>query len=165
MSQDYSLKKLTPDDWRLYKTLRLEALQGAHGAFGGNYAEESLRSDMEWQEHLLQKKRAMFALSDGQKQIGLTGVVEAKDDPEATALIASYIHPDYRGKGLSNLFYKARIEWSRQNGYKRVIVSHRASNAASKAANQKFGFIHTHNESKTWPDGLTEDNVFYKLDL
>lgn len=165
MSQGYSLKRLTPDDWRLYKQLRLEALKNTHGAFGGSYDSESLLADTEWQGRLVQPGCAFWVLYDQNRPIGMTGVVQAKDSAETTALIASYIHPDYRGKGLSNFFYKARIEWSKENGYKRIIVSHRASNAASKAANQKFGFIHTHNESKTWPDGLTEDNVFYKLDL
>jgi RimJ/RimL family protein N-acetyltransferase len=165
MSQGFVLKQLMPDEWPLYKKLRLEALQNAHGSFGGSYDKESLLEDSVWQERLADARSAFWVLYDQDQPIGMTGVIEAKDDPETTALIASYIHPDYRGKGLSNLFYKARIEWSKQNGYRRVMVSCRASNTASKAANRKFGFAHTHNESKTWPDGKTEDNVFYALNL
>ena len=110
MSQDYRLQRLTPGDWQLYKKLRLEALQSAHGSFGGSYAEESLRPDSDWQERLINPKNVFWVLHDVDQPIGMTGLVGAKDDAEATALIASYIHPDYRGKGLSNLFYKARIE-------------------------------------------------------
>lgn len=46
-----------------------------------------------------------------------------------------------------------------------IIVSHRAGNDASKAANQRFGFSFTHLETTVWPDGKLDNEVFYKLDL
>ena len=63
------------------------------------------------------------------------------------------------------MLYEPRIAWAKEKGYKKLIISHRKSNSASKAANQKFGFVYTHSESKTWPDGITEDNVYYELPL
>ena len=60
--------------------------------------------------------------------------------------------------------YKARLEWIRQQpGVEKVIVSHRASNLASKFANQKFGFVQTHVSERTWPDGITEPEFHYEL--
>lgn len=109
------------------------------------------------------KSCAYFGLYHGDECIGLTGVVEHKDNPQDTLLIASYIRKEHRGKGLSRMLYEARIVWAKENGYKRAIISHRASNVASKAANQKHGFVYTHAERKIWPDGIADDQLFYQF--
>ena len=62
--------------------------------------------------------------------------------------------------------YKARIDWANdQPNVEKIIVSHRASNLASKYANQKHGFIETHKKEKIWTDGATEDEIFYELKI
>jgi hypothetical protein len=48
---------------------------------------------------------------------------------------------------------------------KRLSVSHRESNIASKAANQHFGFRYSHREACNCLDGTTEDVLYYVLDL
>jgi RimJ/RimL family protein N-acetyltransferase len=74
------------------------------------------------------------------------------------------LEPDYRGRGLSKLMYEKRIEWARAHAtVRRIVVSHRASNEASKHANQKHGFIFMRSHEKTWVDGVTEDEVYYEL--
>lgn len=165
MFEGYSIRQLVEEEWQLYKAIRLESLQKSHGVFGGNYADESVRPDSEWQERLGNKKYAFFGVFFNVECVGLAGVVEFKEDAQTALLIAHYIREGHRGKGLANLFYKASIAWAKENGYKRAIVSHRYSNLASKAANQKVGFVYTHSESRTWPDGVTEDNVYYELIL
>ena len=78
----------------------------------------------------------------------------------------SFIHPDYRGRGLSELFYQARIDWARsQEGITRVIVSHRDGNEASKAANQKFGFVATDSTETVFPDGVLAKEYNYELKI
>ncbi len=161
---EYTIRQLRKEDWAIYKEIRLESLQKEPRSFGASYADESLRTDSEWQQRLEKPNDAFFGVFDGSVCVALAGVVEKKDDPEAAVLIAHYVREPYRGQGLSNLFYKASIEWTyQQKRFKRIIVCHRAWNVASKAAIQKHGFRYTHSESKTWPDGVAEENVFYEL--
>jgi RimJ/RimL family protein N-acetyltransferase len=62
--------------------------------------------------------------------------------------------------------YKARIKWAKAHPtVERLIVTHRASNLASKFANQKHGFVFTHTHQKIWHDGVLEDEVYYELYL
>ena len=62
------------------------------------------------------------------------------------------------------MMYKARINWAKEHPtIERIIVSHRASNVASKYANQKHGFVFTRTHEKVWSDGKTEDEVCYEL--
>ena len=160
----YTIRQLTVNDWQIYKSMRLEALQNEPGVFGGSYADESARSDDDWKHRFL-KSCAYFGLYHGDDCIGLTGVVEHRDNSDNVIFLASYVRKEYRGKGLSHLLYEARIGWAKEQGYKCVVLNHRASNLASKAANQKHGFVYTHTERKTWPDGIEDDQLFYQLML
>ena len=79
-------------------------------------------------------------------------------------LVMSFILPEYRGQGFSRLLYEVRLDWIRlQSKFLTVIVSHRESNIASRKANQKQGFRFVRRETRKWPDGRVEDELFYEL--
>ena len=163
---EFRLQKLMSADWLLLKQMRLEALLNEKMVFGGSYEEESLRSDDDWKIRLSGGDKAYFSIFDrNQNCIGLTGIFKHKDIEGAAILVASYIRAQYRGLGLSSLLYQARIEWAKENGFKKIIVSHREGNLASKSANQRAGFHYTHSEEKVWPDGQSAQNLFYELNL
>jgi GNAT superfamily N-acetyltransferase len=108
----------------------------------------------------------VFGLFDAGHLIGITAVFRSREDPSGeTALLGmSFIAPEYRGRGLSRLLYKARLEWIRTKGlFKRVVVSHRASNGASRRAIERHGFLPTRCAARIWPDGITEDEIFYEM--
>jgi RimJ/RimL family protein N-acetyltransferase len=98
----------------------------------------------------------------------MTGIVIDKDDrSKRTAVLwGSWLRPDLRGKGLSDLLYGARIEWARRHPTcARIVVSHRVSNLSSKRAIQRHGFRWTHAEEKCWNDGAVENDHYYELVL
>lgn len=163
-----TIRQLVAEDWEIYRDLRLHALKTEPGVFSSNYARESVFSKDEWVERIAVGGKAAFALFDESTPIGLTGVVrmDGVEDAPEVVLVASYILPEYRGRGLSRYFYEARLNWAADQGnVKTVIVSHRESNLASKAANQAFGFVYQGKEMKEWPDGMSENQLLYKLDI
>jgi RimJ/RimL family protein N-acetyltransferase len=162
---NYSLQRLLPSKWQEYKSIRLEALQTNPEMFGSNYLKEAAYSQNDWVSFLEDDTRAMFALYDKKSLIGLTGVTLKKEDATTAILFASFIKPSYRNNGLSELFYQARIDWARNKKCSSVIVSHRAGNEASKAANQRFGFKLTDVKKVTWQDGICADELMYSLQL
>ncbi|MCW3126306.1 MAG: hypothetical protein JWO03_1964 [Bacteroidetes bacterium] len=160
------LRRLTPDDWQLFKAIRLEALQNEFQFFGGQYSIESVMTDDEWKDRLADPhKRAYWGMYDGDECVGLTGVVYHREYPDAVIFIASYIRKEYRGRKLSALFYEARIAWAKAEGYKLAHISHRGGNDASRGANQKFGFKYLRTDSITWHDGTSAEELFYTLEL
>lgn len=162
---NYTLQRLLPPQWEDYKSIRLEALHTNPEMFGSNYAKEVAYSQNDWLSFLENESRAMFALYHGKSLIGLSGVTLKKDDATIAVLFASFIKSAHRGKGLSKLFYKARIDWARQKKCGLIIVSHRVGNTLSKAANQRFGFKYTHAEEVNWPDGVRAEELMYSLEL
>lgn len=162
---NYSLQRMLPSQWREYKSIRLEALKTNSEMFGSNYDKEFLYNENDWTSLLENDSRAMFALYHSKLLVGLSGITLKKDDATTAIMIASFIKLPYRGKGLSKLFYQARIEWARQKKCKSIIVSHRFGNAPSKAANQQFGFKYSHAEQVKWPDGVWAEELIYLLEL
>jgi RimJ/RimL family protein N-acetyltransferase len=167
MSMNISIRQLKEDDWREFSQVRLKALKTDPRVFGSNYEKESQFTEADWRDRLQDTKDvAIFMLFAGETPIGITGVSVFRDDSTGkTALLwGSWLEPDFRGKGLSELMYRARIEWAKRHpNVNRIIVSHRASNTASKYANQKHGFKFTRTHEKVWTDGATEDEVCYEL--
>src|ERR1019366_3831136 len=98
----------------------------------------------------------VFGLFDKDKLIGVTAAFTFRGDSTGqTALLAgAFILPSYGGRGLSRMFYDARLFWIRgQPQFRRVIVSRRKSNEASRRPNQRYGFVRTEVVRRTWSDG------------
>ena len=162
---NYSLQRMSPSQWREYKSIRLEALKTNPDLFGSNYDKEVLYNEIDWTSLLENDSRAMFALYHAKLLVGLTGITLKKDDATTAIMFASFIKLPHRGRGLSKLFYQARIDWARQKRCKSIIVSHRVGNASSKAAIQQFGFKYSHAEQVKWPDGVWAEELIYLLEL
>ena len=162
-----SIRPFEPAEWKLFRDFRLNALQAAPGSFWGTYEDAMAKADEVWQDYMRRDAtQQVFGLFDEDRLIGITAAFRHRGDPSGeTAILAmSYIEPEYRGRGLSRLLYRARLDWIRaQPQLRRVVVSHRESNEISRAANQHFGYKYTGREPHTWPDGLTEDELFYEL--
>lgn len=163
-----AIRRLTETDWHEFSQIRLQALKTDPKVFGSNYEKESQMSEAEWRSRLQAEDNAIFLIYDGETPIGMTCISIDRDDPtRKTALLwGSWLAPDFRGKGLSELMYQTRIKWAKeQPTVEKIIVSHRASNLLSKYANQKHGFVLTHKAEKVWTDGATEDEIFYELKI
>ena len=162
------IKQLTENDWREFSQVRLKALQTDPRVFGSNYEKESQMTEADWRSRLQAKDNAVFLIYENEMAIGMTAVSVDRDDPtKKTGLLwGSWLAPHFRGKGLSELMYQTRIKWAKeQPTVEKIIVSHRASNLSSKYANQKHGFVLTHKTEKVWTDGVTEDEIFYELEI
>ena len=165
-AQGLTLRRLQPCEWPLMKATRLEALQKEPDVFDAFYAEEAALPDQKWQDRLSSDKRSYFGLfTRDEACVGFTGAAEHKDHPDAVILFNSYIAAPYRGKGLSGLFFAARLDWARKQAYQKAIVSCRETNLASKGAIHKAGFKQTHTARKQRSDGTVEASIFYELTL
>lgn len=165
---DVTIRPLTESDWEALREIRLRALRTEPGVFFRAYAEEVDKTDDEWKEWARGGDGRMFGLFASGRLVGITGAVPWREDPSgATAvLVASYIAPEYRGLGLTSLFYDARLSWIRsQPRFKRIIVSHRRTNEPSGRAIRRNGFTHAGTVSRTWPDGTVDDEVCYEMNL
>lgn len=160
------IRQINESDWLQFSRIRLTALQSDPQVFGSNYEREAQYVEEDWRSRLRDPASAVFMLFERETTVGMTGVtIDRNDESGKTAVFwGTWLAPQYRGRGLSELIYKTRIDWAKQNpNIEKIIVSHRESNLPSKFANQKHGFKFTHSIEKQWIDGKTENEVFYEL--
>lgn len=162
------IKRWSEDDWLQFKMMRLEAVSKHDDVFGLSYSAELQKADTYWTETLEDTYNgAVFGLYDGEANIGLTAVFRHHEYRANTAILTmSYIRKDYRGLQLSDLLYKARIDWAAaQEGITRIWVGHRAGNEASRRANQRHGFVLISTEDMTYGNGETDTDYTYELKI
>lgn len=162
---NYTIRLFSPTEVAAYKAIRLEALLQEPGVYGNSYAMEAAMPAEDWADRVINPLHGRFGLYHDAELIGLTGIIINKDKRDEAYMTQSYIRKPYRGRGLSKMLYDARLQWARERGVKRLEISHKESNTASKVANQKYGFTYTRRETRNWPDGSTEDNLVYELFL
>lgn len=164
MQNDFNIRALLPEDWKLLRDMRLFALQLNPDVYYSNYEDTKKISEQEWRKRLKQEGHGVFGLFKKQDLIGITGIYRLPDKFNVARLVMSFIHPDYRGQKLSNLLYDARLNWAKeQNGLEIIEVSHRKGNQASQKSIENHGFQLQKKQIIVWPDGLEDEEFIYQL--
>ena len=163
-----AIRPLELADWETFRDLRLTALKAAPGVFATSHQDAVRNTPAEWQARITGPDRQAFGMFDGARLVGITGVFVKADDPtrETALFVMSFLLPEYRGRGLSRLFYEARLAWVRAHPHlKRVETTIRSSNLASQRTCRRFGFVSAGRAPRNWPDGTTEDEIVFELRL
>jgi RimJ/RimL family protein N-acetyltransferase len=162
-----SARQLTPDEWAAYRDIRLEALR-MHPAFFSPSRDETAFLESDWRERLANPNAATFALFDGVQIVATAGIFREGNDPASARafLVGTYVKPDYRRKGLSELLFTTRIAWAKeQRGVKTLLLENRGDNLPIQKAHQKFGFRQTGTRDQLWPDGTHAPCFIYELNI
>ncbi len=128
---------LTPDDWELWREVRLRALADAPDAFGSTLAREQAYGEDDWREWL--NEPAVVALEDGAAVA--CGALFA-NRPGYAAVVAMWVAPDLRGRGLSRRVLDVLVDWAGARGL-RVELGVNRLNPVARAAYLAYGFAPT----------------------
>lgn len=140
------ISALDPNQWELYKELRLLGLKESPLAFGKSYEEEVDMTDSEWIERLervQQGKSWLLFAFDGEKAVGMVGAYRDKLQKfnHTVHVNSVYVHPDYRGQGLGKLLMAALLERIESKaGIEKVKLMVTATQEAAIMMYSAFGF-------------------------
>jgi ribosomal protein S18 acetylase RimI-like enzyme len=128
-------RDLRPDDWRLWRELRLAALAEAPGAFGSTLAEWSGPGDTEarWRARLTNVPLNTVFSIDG-AHVGMVGAAVTGDEVE---LLSLWVAPWARARGVGDAAVEHVIRWA---GERRVVLSVKADNAPALRLYARHGF-------------------------
>lgn len=135
------LRTLTPDDWPLWRELRLAALAEAPAAFGATLADWSGDGDREerWRERLsIPGARDVIVLLDGAPAGMASGV--PTDESEVVELISMWVSPAGRGKAVGDLLVEAVVQWGVEQGATSLRLSVMHDNPRAIAFYERAGF-------------------------
>ena len=139
------LRRFDPDEWPLYRHVRLRALSDSPDAFGSTFAREAARSDDEWRERL-----ATGAASHG--DLPLVAIVDDEPaglawgrlderQPEIAHLFQVWVAPEFRGRGVGRLLVDAVIAWARTAGARILRLGVTCGDTAAVRLYRRVGFV------------------------
>tara|TARA_R110002072_G_scaffold136124_2_gene278234 strand:- start:222345 stop:222857 length:513 start_codon:yes stop_codon:yes gene_type:complete len=133
-----------PQDWQLYKDIRLTSLKDSPDAFGSTYAREAEFPDSEWKSRLDPDVRAANALpliaETGRDAVGLAwGLIHAPD-LHIAHVYQMWVSPDQRGKGVGKFLLNEIRQWALSRGCERLALSVTTNNDAAVGLYVSYGF-------------------------
>jgi ribosomal protein S18 acetylase RimI-like enzyme len=156
------VRVLRPDDWAMWRELRLAALADAPGAFGSRLSDWQGDGDREqrWRARLdIPGSFNVVAVLAGQPA-GMASGVPAADG--AAELISMWVRPAARGRGVGDRLVGAVEQWAQQAraGVLRLAVI--PGNPAALALYQRNGFTLTGELGDLMPDGVRRELIMTK---
>jgi GNAT superfamily N-acetyltransferase len=135
---------LTPDDWALWRALRLAALREAPAAFGSTLAGAERLEEADWRERL--SERAIFAAyPDGVGAGQAAGVAGAMrgEDPTCCDLVSMWVRPVARGRGVGDALVESVVSWAGEHGCRHVRLWVVEGNGPASRLYERHGFAAT----------------------
>ncbi|MER7440819.1 GNAT family N-acetyltransferase [Micromonospora avicenniae] len=154
------IRLLTPDDWRIWRDVRLAALAEAPYAFGSRLSDWQDDGDREerWRSRLEIPGSHNLVAALGGRPVG-----QASGVPTATTgvaeLISMWVHPQARGHGVADALVDAVARWARQAGADRLRLAVMAGNERAARLYRRHGFVPTGELGDLMPDGVRREQV------
>jgi ribosomal protein S18 acetylase RimI-like enzyme len=153
---------LGPDDWPIWRRLRLTALAEAPYAFGSRLADWQGDGDQEdrWRSRLaIPGSYHTVAELDGEP-VGMAGGIPTGADG-VVELVSMWVAPSVRGNGVAGLLIQEVERWARAVPAKELRLAVAEGNQAAASLYQRHGFRHT-GEIEVMPDGVRLEHIMSK---
>lgn len=140
------IRPFLPDEWPLWKSLRLQALADAPDAFGSTLESARQQNDSYWKQLIasnnLPDQEFLLAEREG-RPVGMARVGLTEDDPSKAGLFSMWVMPSERGLGVGRALVGAAIEWARSRGVSVIILHVTEGNNEAKHLYLSSGFVGT----------------------
>lgn len=135
------LREVGPDDWELFRLVRLRALEDAPDAFSTLLSEWQGDGDREerWRARLDGVPFNLIAVVDGRPVGQVSG--PHVDDSGSVELISMWVAPEARRTGIGRVLVEAVVMWAESSGARVVTLAVKHGNSPAIALYERAGFI------------------------
>jgi len=140
------VRSLDPDEWAVWRDLRLRSLADAPDAFGSTLERELAFVEADWRDRL--GSIAVVAFVDG-TPAAMGGGYRVR--PGWVQVVAMWTDPVFRGRGLARNVLDEIVAASRAVG-RRLVLDVAHGNSAARTTYEHYGFVAT-GESGPLRDG------------
>jgi len=144
MGKMITIRQIQPNDWELFKSLRLKAMSDAPQAFGETLEEAKQMPDSRWKALTKcnsEGRESICALAFNIKEpIGI--IVGGLDDhvKDRAHVVTAWIEPGLRGKGIAESLFRFISDWADIAGAKVLTAEVNMHNLRAQAFYRKMGF-------------------------
>lgn len=144
----FEVRPFAPEDWQVYRSIRLAALEDAPHAFGSTLAREATFLEADWRRRLDGGNLTLVAHVDG-APVGLAGGLRPGvydpegDNNDAAHLVQMWVHPSMRGRGVGEALVRGVIDWARGLGVPELRLWAVGDNHHALALYERLGFTDT----------------------
>lgn len=137
------LERVEPDDWKSYRSIRLEMLLDAPDAFWFTHADEVGHTEDHWRAQIGRSWLVNAWLGD--EVVGSVGLGTHTDpgDGDRTILWGMYVSPRARGSNVGERLVRAVLDEARGRGATEVFLEVASENAPAIALYERCGFERT----------------------
>jgi GNAT superfamily N-acetyltransferase len=139
----FALRRVTEEDWTLWRDVRLRALADAPDAFGSTLGYWQGDGDREerWRSRLADVPFNVVAIAGDSLIAQVSGTFA---DPQATVeLISMWVDPAARGTGVGEALVAKVVEWARTSGAVALVLSVKTTNSHAASLYRRMGFAPT----------------------
>ncbi len=136
---NFIIKQLTAQDWKIWKELRLEALKNSPESFGSSYEEEVIWPDLDFQNSLI--KSDIFGVFVDNSLVSCAGFysLNSAKTKYRGVIWGIYTRPEYRGQGIASALIQTIISHAKSH-VTQLHLTCVTSNLGAIALYQKHGF-------------------------
>lgn len=133
------IKMLTQEDWKIWKSFRLEALKNSPESFGSFYEEELIWPDSDFQNSL--SKSDIFGVFVDKSLVSCAGfyTLNSTKTKHRGVIWGMYTRPEYRGQGIASALIQSIINHAKSR-VSQLHLTCVTSNFGAVALYQKHGF-------------------------
>lgn len=136
---EITVRALTEDEWKLYRQVRLSALEDSPDAFVASLADEQGFDEAFWRTRM-NRSRRLLAEVDG-RPVGVASVGQAgADSPNVAELFGLWVAPGFRGAGVATQLVQAGADTARRDGRTHLAYWVGTDNGPAVAFASGFGF-------------------------
>jgi len=152
-----AVRRVRPEEWRVYRQVRLAALAEAPYPFGSTLERERAFEESVWRQRLGSATAATFlAWKDGEPTGTATGKVDDQDDeyavPGAWQLVGMWVDPRARGLGVADVLVEAVAGHARAEGAVSLVLWVTELNDRAGSFYERVGFLRTGARQPVRPD-------------
>ncbi|WP_378739132.1 GNAT family N-acetyltransferase [Nocardia brasiliensis] len=134
------VRLLRPDEWDVFRRVRMRALADTPQFFGSTLAEARARTEQDWRT-TLQNRAQFLATTDGAELGTVGGLLDLERG--GVHLISMWVAPEARGTGVSDLLVRAVIDWAAAGGHTVIRLEVADGNTVAERLYLRNGFVRT----------------------
>ena len=128
------IHQVAPDEWRLWRDIRLEALSSDPEEFGSALAAEQRYGEHEWRDRAAEGLKVVALDPDPVALVAATG------KPEGLYLYSMWVRASHRGRGIGEGLVRTVLAWAAEQGWKVVVLRVWEDNLPARRLYRRLGF-------------------------